>query len=79
MNIHNNRYVIFIAPLIWSITVMFYTHSMYNISLAILFIFHNCINLIVISHKTFLKYNNPRDIIVIPQNMSDAIPNASLS
>ena len=57
MNIHNNRYVIFIAPLIWSITVMFYTHSMYNISLAMLFIFHNCINLIVISHKTFLKYN----------------------
>ena len=56
MNIHNNRYVIFIAPLIWSIAAMFSTHSLYNMVLSIVFIFHNSVNFIVITHEPFLNF-----------------------
>lgn len=56
MNIHNNRYVIFIAPTFWCLTAMLATKSYYNAMLSIIFIFHNLVNLIVISHKNFLNF-----------------------
>ena len=56
MNIHNNRYVIFIAPMLWCLTAMLASKSYYNIMLSIIFIFQNLVNLIVISHKKFLNF-----------------------
>lgn len=77
MNIHNNRYVIFIAPLLWSIAAMFSTHSYYNIILSIVFIFHNCVNFIVITHKPFLTFTPHKwyyyYTYIIKQNIAQSV------
>ena len=77
MNIHNNRYVIFIAPMLWCLTAMLASKSYYNIMLSIIFIFQNLVNLIVISHKKFLNFT-PHQILyyytyIVKQNIVQTV------